>query len=52
MKFKLEVGEVEKHLIEFNFSQLSGNLEIRVDDKPVVQSKRLLNEPVHHCRYP
>ena len=46
MKFKIEVGEVEKHVIEFNFSQLVGNLEIRVDDKTVVRSKRLMNEPV------
>ncbi len=46
MKFKIEVGESEKHVIEFSFSQLAGNLEIRVDDRPVVQSKRLMNEPV------
>ena len=46
MKFKIEVGEAEKHLIEFKFSQLAGSLEIRVDDKLIVQSKRLLNEPV------
>jgi hypothetical protein len=46
MKFKIEVGETEKHVIEFSFNQLIGSLEIRVDDRPVVQSKRLLNEPV------
>ena len=46
MKFKIEVGESEKHVIEFSFSQLIGSLEIRVDDRPVVQTKRLMNEPV------
>ncbi len=46
MKFKIEVGEVEKHLIEFNFSQLAGSLEIRVDNQVILQTKRLLNEPV------
>ena len=46
MKFKIEVGESEKHVIEFSFSQLTGSLEICVDNCPVVQSKRLLNEPV------
>lgn len=46
MKFKIEVGEVEKHVVEFNFSQLIGNLEIRVDNQPVVQTTRLINEPI------
>ena len=46
MKFKIEVGETEKHVVEFNFSQLAGNLEILVDHKPIVQSTRPLNEPV------
>ncbi len=47
MKFNLTVGETEKHLVEFDFNQLCGTLVIRVDDKPVYQSKRLINEPVH-----
>lgn len=46
MKFKIEVGESEKHVIEFSFSQLIGSLEIRVDDHPIIQTQRLLNEPV------
>lgn len=46
MKFKIEVGESEKHVIEFSFNQLIGSLEIRVDDLPVVQSQRLMNEPI------
>jgi hypothetical protein len=47
MKFTFEVGETEKHVIEFNFNQLLGSLLISVDQKPVYQSKRLFNEPVH-----
>jgi hypothetical protein len=46
MKFKIEVGEVEKHLIEFHHNQLMGMLSIKVDKKPVVRVSRLVNEPV------
>ncbi len=46
MKFNIEVGEVEKHLIEFHHNQLMGMLSIKVDKKPVVRMSRLLNEPV------
>ena len=47
MKFTLEVGDTEKHLVEFSFNQLSGNLVIRVDDQPVITSTRVFNEPLH-----
>ncbi|MGC3961107.1 MAG: hypothetical protein QM813_25215 [Verrucomicrobiota bacterium] len=46
MKFKVEVGEVEKHQIEFNHSHLLGIITIKVDKQPVVRMTRLLNEPV------
>ncbi len=46
MKFKIEVGEVEKHLVEFNYNQLTGSLLIKVDKQPIHRSSRLLNEPV------
>ncbi len=46
MKFKIEVGEVEKHLVEFSYHQLAGRLLIKVDNKPIHRSVRLLNEPV------
>lgn len=46
MKFKVEVGELERHTVEFNFNQLSGSLLIQVDNKPVIQFKRVFNEPV------
>jgi hypothetical protein len=47
MKFTLEVGEMEKHVVDFNFNQLRGSLVIRVDDKPIFKSTRVFNEPVH-----
>jgi hypothetical protein len=46
MKFKIEVGEIEKHQVEFTHNQLMGCLMIKVDKKPVVRMTRLLNEPV------
>lgn len=47
MKFSFEVGDLEKHHVEFNFNQLCGTLLIRVDNKPVRRAVRLLNEPIH-----
>jgi hypothetical protein len=47
MKFTVEIGEVEKHLVEFKFNQLIGSLLIQVDQKPVYRSRRLFNEPLH-----
>jgi Fas apoptotic inhibitory molecule (FAIM1) len=47
MRFTVEVGEMEKHLVEYNFNQLQGKLVIRVDDQPVVKATRVFNEPVH-----
>jgi len=46
MKFKIEVGEIEKHLVEFNHNQLMGCLLIKVDQEPVVRRNCLVNEPV------
>lgn len=45
MKFTIEVGETEKHVVEFNFNQLLGSLLILVDQEPVFQSTRIFNEP-------
>jgi hypothetical protein len=47
MKFALQVGETEKHHVEFNYSQLAGSLMIKVDKQPIRRSVRFLNEPVH-----
>jgi len=46
MRFALQVGYADPHLVDFNFNQLLGTLVIRVDERPVFQSRRLFNEPV------
>ena len=45
MKFAVEIGEIEKHRLEYNFNQLTGNLLIKVNERPVKQERRLINEP-------
>ena len=46
MKFCLEVGELERHVIEFNFNQLLGELRIRVNRQEVKHNVRLFDEPL------
>ena len=46
MKFSLEIGEAEKHTIEYEFNQLLGTLTIKVNEKPVKKHVRLFDEPV------
>jgi len=46
MKFCLEVGEIERHLIEFEFNQLLGELRIRVNRREVKHNVRLFDEPL------
>jgi hypothetical protein len=46
MKFAIDIGETEKHRLEYNFNQLLGTLLVRVNEKPVKKSIRLMNEPV------
>lgn len=46
MKFCIEIGEVEKHTIEFTFNQLFGQLTIKVDNKEVKKHHWLFNEPL------
>lgn len=46
MKFTIEIGETEKHRLEYNFNQLLGSLVIKINERPVKQSLRLVNEPV------
>ncbi|HTY87328.1 MAG TPA: hypothetical protein VMB80_07675 [Candidatus Acidoferrum sp.] len=47
MRFTLAVGHTERHLVEFNFNQLRGTLNIQVDSRTIFQSRRLFNEPVN-----
>ncbi len=46
MKFVIEIGEAEKHRLEYNFNQLLGSLVIKVNEKAVKKAVRLINEPV------
>ncbi len=46
MKFAIEVGEKEKHRLEYKFNQLLGTLVIKVNDQEVKRIVRLVNEPV------
>ena len=46
MKFNLEIGEAEKHMVEFNFDQLLGQLVIMVNKREVKRNVRLFNEPL------
>jgi hypothetical protein len=46
MKFTTEIGDIEKHRLEYDFNQLLGTLLVKVNEKPVKRSIRLLNEPV------
>ena len=46
MKFSIEVGEAEKHIIDFNFNQLLGQLVIKVNRKEVKRNLRLIDEPI------
>jgi len=46
VKFAIEIGETEKHRLEYNFNQLLGSLLIKINELPVKQETRLMNEPV------
>lgn len=45
MKFTIEIGEAEKHLLEYSFHQITGTLVIRINSRPVLKSTRWINEP-------
>ncbi len=46
VKFAIEIGDTEKHRLEYNFNQLLGSLVIKVNEQPVKKSRRLINEPI------
>ena len=46
MRFAIEIGDTEKHRLEYNFNQLMGSLVIKVNELPIKKSVRLINEPV------
>ena len=47
MRFAIDIGEVEKHRVEFNFNQLLGSTVIKVNGQEVQRKVRLFSEPVH-----
>ncbi len=46
MKFVIEIGDAEKHRLEYNFNQLLGSLVIKINEKPIKKARRLINEPI------
>jgi len=46
VKFVIEIGDAEKHRLEYNFNQLLGSLVIKVNEKAIKKSVRLVNEPI------
>ena len=46
MKFSFQVGEIEKHQVEYHFSPLLGVVVVKVDGKAVRRHVRLINEPM------
>jgi len=46
VKFAIEIGDTEKHRLDYQFNQLLGRVVIKVNEKPIKQSVRLLNEPL------
>lgn len=46
MKFSLQLGQAEKHLVEYNFNQLLGRLVISVNKQTIKRQVRLFSEPL------
>jgi hypothetical protein len=46
VKYAIEIGDTEKHRLEYHFNQLLGSLVIKVNEKPIKKAVRLINEPL------
>jgi len=46
MKFSLEIGDQEKHTVEFKFNQLLGRVLVKVDGEEVFRKARWFSEPL------
>ncbi len=46
MKFVIEIGDTEKHRLEYNFNQLLGSVVIKVNETAIKKSVHLINEPI------
>ena len=45
MKFAIEIGEVEKHVLEYERNDVTGYWQIRIDGQEVKQNKQILFNP-------
>ena len=46
MRFSIESGTHEKHLVEFNFNQLLGRSVVKVDGREVFKKAQWFSEPL------
>jgi hypothetical protein len=46
MKFALDIGQEEKHTVEFSFNQLLGRSAVKVDGYPIFRKARWFSEPL------
>jgi hypothetical protein len=46
MKFSIDIGEIERHRVEYSFNPLLGVLVVKVDGELVRKHVRLINEPL------
>ena len=42
----MELGEIEKNVLEYHFNQLRGELVIKINDQEVKKVVRVFNEPI------
>jgi hypothetical protein len=46
VQFSFDIGDTEKHSVEFEFNQLLGRTLIRVDGQEIQRNRRLFSEPL------
>jgi len=46
VRFVIEIGEWEKNRLDYQFNQLLGTMTIKVNERVLKKSVRLINEPV------
>lgn len=51
MKFILEIGNSEKHVVNYEFNQLLGRLVIRVNQQEIKRKIRLFSEPIQEAHF-
>jgi hypothetical protein len=46
MRFAIEIGDAEKHHLEYHFNQLLDSLIIKVNERPIKKALRPVKEPL------